>query len=167
MKRLDLLPRVRDLWERYRLPLLAVAAGVFLLLLPSGGESRETAPAETPGETVFDLEAFEEKLARTLSAVEGAGKVRVILTLEESGRRVLAQDREQDGDGYSASTVTLGRGSGTQEVVALQTMAPAFRGALVVCPGGGEAAVRLELTAAVSALTGLGTDRISVCRGGG
>ena len=31
--------------------------------------------------------------------------------------------------------MTLGRGSGSQEVVLLQTVAPQFRGALVVCAG--------------------------------
>ena len=62
--------------------------------------------------------------------------------------------------------VTVGKGSGQQEVVPLQTVAPEFRGALVVCPGGGDARVRLQLIEAVAALTGLGSDRISVCAGG-
>ena len=52
-------------------------------------------------------------------------------------------------------------------MVSLQTVAPQFRGALVVCPGGGDAQIRLKLIEAVSALTGLGADRISVCQGGG
>ena len=54
--------------------------------------------------------------------------------------------------------------SGQQDVVPLQTVAPEFRGALVVCPGGGNAQVRLKLIEAVSALTGLGSDRIAVVR---
>ena len=62
--------------------------------------------------------------------------------------------------------VTVGKGSGQQEAVPIQTVAPEFRGALVVCPGGGNAATRLKLIEAVSALTGLGSDRISVCAGG-
>ena len=37
--------------------------------------------------------------------------------------------------------------------------------ALVVCPGGGDPAVQLRLLEAVSALTGLGSDRISICEG--
>ena len=61
--------------------------------------------------------------------------------------------------------VTVEGSSGEQGVVPLQTVAPQFRGALVVCPGGGEAKVKLELIRAVSALTGLGADSITVCRG--
>ena len=150
---------------KYQFVLLVLAAGLLLLLLPSGGE--RDSPAQQPeSEEVFDLEAFEEKLARTLSQVEGAGPTRVVLTLSSGSRQVLAQDQEVDGGGGSASTVvTVGKGSGNQEVVPLQTVAPSFRGALVVCPGGGDPQPRLELIRAVSALTGLGSDRITVCQG--
>ena len=41
---------------------------------------------------------------------------------------------------------------------------PQFRGALVVCQGGGDPAVRLAVIEAVSALTGLGSDKISVVK---
>ena len=39
------------------------------------------------------------------------------------------------------------------------------RGVLVVWRGGGEAVVLLRLSQAVAALTGLGSDRISICQG--
>ncbi len=152
---------------KYRYALLVVAAGVMLLLLPTGNGGKEEARPEETAEP-FDVAAFEEKLEEVLSQVDGAGKVRVVLTLEGGSRKVLAQDREQDEEGGgSASVVTVGRGSGTQTVVPLQVLSPSFRGALVVCPGGGEPRVALALTQAVSALTGLGSDRIAVCRAGG
>ena len=59
-------------------------------------------------------------------------------------------------------TVTLGRGSGTQDVVVTRERYPSYQGAVVVCEGAGDAAVRLALTEAVSALTGLSADRISI-----
>ena len=40
-----------------------------------------------------------------------------------------------------------------------------WTGAVVVCEGADSAAVRLELTRAVSALTGLGADRIKIVKG--
>ena len=91
----------------------------------------------------------------------------MVLTLDGGSRQVLARDEERESGGVGSSTVvTVGRGSGAQAVVPLQTVAPQFRGALVVCPGGGDAQVRLKLIEAVSALTGLGADKISVCQGG-
>ena len=160
-----LLPRLREVLERYKYALAVMAVGILLLLLPTGNHGGDAVPVAAVQEESFDLTAFEEKLSRALSAVEGAGEVRVVLALDEGSRKILAQDREQDGEGYAASTVTLGRGTGSQEVVPLQVLAPSFRGALVVCPGGDDPGVRLELSAAVSALTGLGADRISVCGG--
>lgn len=149
---------------KYGYVLLVIAVGAALLLWPGGGE-QETVLAEE-SETYFDLEKFETKLEQALSRIEGAGEVSVVLTLESDGRQVLAQDRDTDGAGGGTSTtVTVGRGSGTEEVVPLQTFTPDFRGALVICPGAGEAQVRLRLTEAVSAVTGLGSDRISICTG--
>ncbi len=149
---------------KYGYVLLVMAAGALLLMLPSGGRD---SPKEETQEETFDLEAFETKLERTLSRIEGAGETRVVLTLDGGSRRVLARDQDRDGQGGGSNTVvTVGRGSGQQEVVPLQLVAPEFRGALVVCPGGGSASVRLKLIEAVSALTGLGADRISVCAGG-
>jgi len=159
------------IWEealkKYRYIWLVIAAGVVLLMLPSAKYDGEEAPAaeETQAES-FRLEEFETHLEDVLSRVEGAGKARVVLTLSEGSRQILAQDRKQSGaQEGSATTVTLGKGSGNQEVVPVQTLAPEFRGALVVCPGGGDPGVQLRLLEAVSALTGLGADRISICQG--
>jgi len=165
-------PEAAQRWKgalhKYAYALLVIAAGALLLLLPTGGRDspEEDASAQEEG-AVFDLEAFERKLEKTLSQVEGAGQTQVVLTLDGGSRQVLARNQEREGDGGLSNTVvTVGKGSGQQGVVPLQTVAPEFRGALVVCPGGGNAAVRLKLIEAVSAVTGLGSDRISVCQGG-
>lgn len=152
---------------KYRYALLVMALGAVLLLLPtSGGETEAADRGAEVQSDAFNLEAFEEKLETILSQVEGAGSVRVVLTLDSGSRQVLAQDVDRDGQGGGASTtVTVGQGSGTREVVPLQTIAPEFRGALVVCPGGGNPQVKLKLIEAVSALTGLGSDCISICQG--
>jgi len=156
------LAKWKEALGKYQYALLIVLAGAALLLLPKSGAEEEAKQA--PPSESFDVPAFEEKLEDILSRVEGAGEVRVALTLDSSSRKVLAQDREQDGNGgASAAVVTVGKGSGTQEVVPLQEFSPSFRGALVVCPGGGDAKVALALTQAVAALTGLRSDKIAVC----
>ena len=151
---------------KYSYVLLVMAVGVVLLLLPSGGRDSPEEPAREE-EAAFDLEAFEKKLEAALSQIEGAGETRVVLTLDGGSRQVLARNQDRDGEGGGSNTVvTVGKGSSQQEVVPLQTVAPEFRGALVVCPGGGDDRVRLKIIESVSALTGLGADRISVCAGG-
>lgn len=147
----------------FSLPALAVlAVGCLLLLIPTGAE--EDTQREEKTKEPFDLERFEERLEEALSRIEGAGETKVVLSLDSGERQVLAQDREQTNSGASVQTVTVGSGS-ERGVVPIQTIAPGFRGALVVSPGAGDAAVRLALTRAVSVLTGLGSDCICVTTG--
>ena len=153
----------RDLLEQYKMALLVLAVGVFLMLLPTaagGGEQSQTTVEES-----FDLAAFERRLEQTLSNIEGAGETRVMLAVKSDGQQILAQNVEQDGARTTSTTVTLGKGGSTQEVVALQKLGPQFQGAVVVCPGGEDPQVRLALAQAVGAVTGLGSDRISICKG--
>ena len=56
-----------------------------------------------------------------------------------------------------------GGGSGDAPVVT-RTVYPTYRGALVVCQGGDRAEVKLAVTEAVAALTGLSADRITVAK---
>lgn len=157
--------------EKYKFVLLVLLAGVLLLLLPSfgGGGTAAEAGGTDPPELAFDLEGLERKLSDTLSQVEGAGKVSVVLTVKASTRQVLAQDIEtsekEGGTEESRSTVVVSQGTGKQGAVPLQQIYPQFQGALVVCPGGDDPSIRLQLVEAVSALTGLGSDKISICRG--
>lgn len=162
MKESAVLHGFRKWIGRYQYALLVVALGVFLMLPPTEhGKERGPEPGDPCGSEVFNLNEFETRLEEALSQIRGAGSVKAVLTLNSGTGQILAQDT----DGESRTAVTVGTGSGRQEVVPLQQTAPGFRGALIVCPGGGDPAVRLKLTRAVSALTGLRADRISVCEG--
>lgn len=164
-----LLDCLRQVWSRYRYVLLVALAGAALLLLPTGksGEQGQTAALSSAAE--WDVSELEERLERALARVDGAGEVEVVLTVERAPRQILAEDRVSERDGESLreeeTTVVLSRGSGVQEAVAVGRVSAQFRGALVVCSGGEDPQVRLALAQAVSAVTGLGTDRISICKG--
>lgn len=154
---------------RYKYMLLVILAGILLLLLPTTGNENTEPESDTAVEEDFSVEALEQKLADTLSEIDGAGHVRVLLTVETGMKRVFAQDGslEQNGSAVQreTQTVVIASGSGTQETVLVQQVYPTFQGALVVATGGGDPAVRLKLTEAVAALTGLGADKISICKG--
>lgn len=163
--------RGKQIWKslgRYRYVLLVLLAGAILLLLPDTKQSEQTQTAAAAEED-FSVEALEQKLEYTLSQIEGAGQVSVMLTVQSGMKRVLAQDKsaQQDGDRLQqeTQTVVISSGSGTQETVLIQQVYPRFQGALVVAEGGGDPAVKLKLTEAVAAVTGIGTDKISICKG--
>ncbi len=163
--------RVFELLKRYKYVLIVILAGVLLLVWPSGekdGETAERTSGLTGAEEDFSVEALETRLGEVLSRVDGAGKVSVVLTVRSGMERVLATDatvEQSEGENRrEETTVVISTGSG-QEAVLVTQRYPTFQGALVVCQGGGDPEVRLLLTKAVSALTGLGSDRITVCKG--
>lgn len=164
-------PGAEQVWkalDKYKYVLILLAAGLLLLLWPAGGEeqARQSAPAAASEE--FDVAALEEKLSQTLSQVEGAGRVTVTLAVKSGLEQVPLTDRSasvtERGNSVEEKTVVIDTGSG-KEVVVRMRRSPVFQGAVVVCQGGDRAEVQLLLTRAVSALTGLGADRITVCKG--
>ena len=156
-----------ELFGKYKYVLLVLLVGVLLLLFPSGEKEEGKTNAILTQESVsqFSREALEEKLKRTLSQVEGAGEVYVILTLKEGPKQVLAQEGSATETTRETAPVLASRGGGIQEPVTVQEMGPSYLGALGVAQGAGDPSVKLALTQAVSALTGLGADKISVCKG--
>ena len=153
--------------NKYKYILLVAAVGGLLLLWP--GTEDKTPPAESgPSSGGEALARTESAMEEILGKISGVGRVDVMLTLHSGGELVLAQDSSlrysgnvQSPDNYERSSQPVTDNGG---VVVTQEMYPQYRGALVVCEGGGNDAVRLQVISAVSALTGLGSDRIAVVR---
>ena len=148
---------------------LLIGVGVLLLLVPTSHSKENSSAVVLNTEEDFSVEALEEKLEHILAQIEGAGQVNVMLTAESGMKRIFAQDgwleQENGSIQRESETVVISSGTGTQETVLVQQIYPQFQGALVVAEGGGDPSVRLNLTEAVAALTGLGADKISVCKG--
>lgn len=156
------------LLKKYRLAALVVLLGVVLMLLPTGGKAQISGDGgETLWET-FSLEETEKRMAEVLGAIDGVGRVRIMLTLRAGSTLRLAEDSSlSDSSGQTKQekqVLTVNRGSGRQEVVVTQQLYPTYQGAVVVCEGAGSSSVRLAVVNAVSVLTGLSSDRISVVK---
>ena len=146
--------KLRDILKKYRFAALVALAGVVLMLLP--GKKDSMPDAET-----------ERRMAEVLGAMDGVGRVQVMLTLRSGETLSLAEDSSatlgSGGDVRQDSQVlTVNRGSGKQEVVVTQRLYPTYQGAVVVCQGAGDSRVRLRVMETVAVLTGLSSDKISV-----
>ena len=164
---------VRKLWDKYKFVGLTVLIGVGLLLWPSGkkttGTSSGSPAAAAPAAVEQDLQADMEEILGTIS---GVGQVKVLLTVDSDGERQLAQNTELAYSGSTAAPEDYSRRSETVLVdgtegdgtVVVRTVYPTYRGALVVCQGGDRPEVKLAVTEAVAALTGLSADRVTVAK---
>lgn len=152
------------LLEKYKFVLLVLLAGVILMLLPTGSSSKTGEAQSAQPALSFSLEEEEEKLRRVLAKIEGAGKLELMLTLKTGAEQVYARN-ESTGERETKSSLALSAaGSGQEETVPVKTIYPVYQGALVVCEGGDSPTVRLRITEAVSALTGLGADKIAISK---
>ena len=159
---------VQKLWDRYKYAALVALIGAVLLLWPSGTARTDgTSRAETA-----ESGNIQAELEEILGTIQGVGQVRVMLTGDSGGARQLGQDTELTYSGATEAPEDYSRRSETvlvdvgsnDEVVVTRQVYPTYRGALVVCQGGDQAAVKLAVTEAVAALTGLTADRITVAK---
>ena len=160
----ELCARLRPLAKKYRAALIVLLAGV--LLLVSGGREEKTDAAQTQADS-FSLSDFETQLCRRLSAIDGAGRVELMLSLEQTGEAVYAVNTRETGGAASSreSDVAVISSSGYGETpVTVKNVLPTFRGAIVLCDGAENAAVRLAVTQAVETVCGLTSDRITVLK---
>ena len=156
--------KLRDILKKYRFAALVALAGVVLMLLP--GKKDSMPDAETAEGETFSLEETERRMAQLLGRMSGVGRVQVMLTLKTGPTLQLAQDMDLEQEEGSlrqrSQPVTVNRGSGWQEALVTRQDYPVYQGAVVVCQGAGSSAVRLAVTEAVAALTGLSTEKITV-----
>ena len=147
----ELCARLRPLAKKYRAALIVLLAGV--LLLVSGGREETSDAAQTQtGADSFSLSDFETQLCCRLSAIDGAGRVELMLSLEQTGEAVYAVNTRETGGAASSreSDVAVISSSGYGETpVTVKNVLPTFRGAIVLCDGAENAAVRLAVTQAV------------------
>ncbi len=154
-----------SLLSKYRYVLLVLTVGVLLMLIPGAGKKdtpAEAVPAVQPGDNELHSE-----LEEILSQIKGAGKVCVLLT-EKSGTQTHYQQDAEISTGENGTqrqeTVIVTGSDRAQAGLVQRIDPPVYMGAIIVCQGADSAAVRLGIIEAVSRITGLGSDRISVLK---
>ena len=154
--------------SKFRLPLLIFAAGLLLMLLPTGKRSTQAVQTAAQAAQTQELTPSQEEMEAILSRIDGVGRVDLLLTLRTSGASVYQTDTRTvtSGSGTTEECQTVfGQTSGSgKDPVVQTTLAPQYQGALVVCDGADRASVRLAVVQAVTSLTGLGSNQIAVVK---
>jgi len=156
--------RSASVFGKYKYALLVAGIGLLLMIMPSREKQHNVAePVTSPAAQV----SITEQLCEILGQIHGVGKVRVMIT-EQSGSETVYQtdeDRSENTDSESVrlETVILS-GNGGESGLIKSVTPPVYLGAIVVCQGADDPTVRLSVANAVSAVTGISTDRISVLK---
>ena len=128
-----------------------------------------------------EISSAEKKLEELLSFMEGAGKVKVMITLDSLGEKVLEKDTpvernvvtETDAGGGSRNTNNVNSQETTVYVtdsggnkipyVVTETL-PAVKGVTVVCSGGDNDLVEKNITEVIQALFGIEVHKIKIVK---
>ncbi len=145
----------------------------------SGAETKAQAP-ETFAEDAY-VQELERELEELLQCMEGAGRVKVMITLQSTGEEIVEKDRpasrssvtEQDAAGGSRSTndmnseettVFITDADGRQIPYVRKKLQPAVAGVAVLAEGGGREQVRRNISEAIQALFGIDANKIKIAK---
>lgn len=150
--------QIKRFIAKYTYAFLILLVGIFLMLVPTSSQNTPIVPQAT--EENASHEKLQDYLAEILSLMDGAGKVRVMLTTASSEKTIYQTDTTSAGE----DTVILTDNNRNQLGLISQIQSPCYQGAIIVCQGADRPAVKLEITQAVSKVTGLSYDRITVLK---
>lgn len=168
--------------------------GIFFLLVATpmsslsdkkiATEGKESAPSEeteivvvTDSEKDAYILQLENKLEQIIGGMEGAGKVRVMITLKDTGQKILDKNQPYESETDSGpegeethknirneqETVILQK-DGEETPIVVSELYPGIEGVVVVCEGGDDTLLVLQIKEAVEALFSIDAHKIVVCK---
>lgn len=165
MDRIGFPEKLKAFFQKYKYVLLVLALGVFLMTLPEKTESPQPQPEV---ETSVPDKSVEESLEEILRLIEGVGNTEVLLTESRGGERSYQTDIDTQtsdaGGSQRVETVIVSDSDRGQSGLLRQQNPPEYRGAIVVCQGGDRPEIQLAVITAVSNVTGIRSDRITVLK---
>ena len=150
--------------KKHKYALLVLMLGLALMWIPFSSEEKTEVQSELPAE---QQPSVSQQLSEILSQIQGAGEVQVMLSIEKGEETIYQTDEEITGGENTSSrvsTVIITDGDRAQSGLIQQVIPPKYLGAVVLCQGADNASVKLAIVNAVSNITGISSDRISVLK---
>lgn len=148
--------------KKYRWAAVVLLAGLVLMALPEGKTADEPPAPEEP----IRQETLQEELEALLCTLDGAGKVKVLLTTASGAETHYQTDEDTAKTGDSADrrtqTVIITSEDRSETGLVQRIDPPVYLGAVVLCQGADRPQVKLAVVDAVATATGLTSDKISV-----
>lgn len=152
--------------KKYKYVCLVLVSGVILMFLPEKPIYTEDKTPEI--QSVTEMPDLQEQLEEILGNMDGAGRVKVLLTQALGTQTIYQYDenysKQDSSENKRCETVIISDAQREQGGLIQQIIPPKYLGAIILCQGAESAAVRLNITKAVSNVTGLSFDKIAVMK---
>ena len=159
--------------KRLKIIVIIGVIGVVLLLASEifSSESRTSQESVNVSVNVQEYgKAVEKELGSIISKIEGAGECSVMVTMDCGVETIYATQEESsydfDGDSESrdnsVSYVILNSSAGGKQALVIKEIQPKLRGIIIVCEGGGNSKVKMNIINAISSAFDISSTKISV-----
>ena len=134
--------------------------------------------SENSSDYVFDADVFENKLAKILSEINGAGNVKVMISyrtgvetvplLDTKDSNTVTQESDSDSarrteqNSVETSIIFNQEKNGNKVPYISKTIMPVVEGVIVTCDGGGDEIVKANVIKAVTVITGVTANKVQV-----
>lgn len=174
------------LWDNRLKIILALGLGGIVLISLSEfslfGTDSEPEVSARPSDTMTSAQQYaqelEVKLQDFVASMQGAGKCKVMLTLETSAEYVFAQSEKWDSDyeKNEAGETVANKSSnemtyilrelsgGEEEPIVTTELHPKVQGVIVACEGGDDAEVRERIISAMTTVLNISSTRVCVTK---
>lgn len=122
--------------------------------------------------TLEYCEKLENKLETILSQIDGAGQVKVMVTVEGSPELIYVSDTDTKTstttNGTTSTTTSspiIVSGSGSSNGLIMTEKLPSVKGVIVVSSGAGAVGTKLNILNAIATLLDISTEKITVLKG--
>lgn len=158
--------------------LALLATGVALIVLgnaffsPPSNKTESRVTSITTEEKIEDNTCgqLEKRLEEVFSAVEGAGKVKVMVTLKTGNEIIVAEEEKikesREELNKENTVVVLSNGSGAEEPLVLKEKYPEVEGVIIVAEGGGDLFVKEALSRGAQALLNVPAHKVEIFKMG-
>ncbi len=157
--------------------ILLVIIVILTIYFASSGTNTPAQTQENPADISALPDSIEAKLRQTLSNIQGAGRVDVMITYESTSEIVPAisvdtqtsttTDTGENGDSTTntqntQSEIVTVNGNGGSSALVLRENSPEVKGVLVIAEGADDIGVKLSLLNAVKTILNVSPDKVDV-----
>ena len=164
--------------KKLKADLIAVlATGVVLIIIgntffgPTGSSTEKITTTQNTEVSKSDAsEELERRLMEVFSSIEGAGKVKVMVTLKAGNEIIVAQEERikesNDGVDMENKVVVLSQGNGVERPLILKEMYSEVEGIIIVAEGGDDIFVKNALSKGAQALLNVPAHKVEIFKMG-
>ena len=151
----NILSKLKDI--KHKEIIIAVVAVVVMLIIyfsSFGGTSEKVVEAEDNQDYCSRIR---QQIESAISRMDGAGKAEVVINWSSGVEIVTAQNTTTNGNSTSSQIVQSSGGP-----VVIKEIYPRAIGVLIVCEGGNNAKIKIDIIMAISTLMDISTDKVLV-----